>query len=254
MRSRIAKDLAALNRTVGRFSAPLGFILALLAAGTELLAGPGSRLGWWHYRTGLALFGIAAIMGLLGAVISLIGGILAGTHRAAYRMAIAGIIIGLVAAGIPWSWSRIAKRVPGIHDITTDTVDPPSFSAVLSLRQNAENPSAYEGRETADRQKMAYPDIQPLVMPLFPETAFDRAVKAAGEMGWNIVFMNAREGRIEATATTFWFGFTDDVVVRIMRKKEGSRIDVRSLSRVGVSDMGTNAKRIRTFLEKMKTG
>jgi uncharacterized protein (DUF1499 family) len=254
MRRKVAGDLAALNRNVARYSAPVGLILALLAAATELLAGPGTRLDLWYYRTGLAMFGIAAVMGMLGAVISLISGLLAGTYRTAYRMAIAGVIIGLVAAGIPWSWSRAAKQVPGIHDISTDTVDPPAFSALLPLRKNAENSVDYGGQDVAARQKMAYPDIQPLMLPLPVQTAFDRAVKVAREMRWNIVSLNGPKNRIEATATTFWFGFKDDVVVRVTPEKEGSRVDIRSLSRVGVSDLGTNARRIRTFLEKMKAG
>jgi uncharacterized protein (DUF1499 family) len=253
MRGRLAKDLSALNRTIGRYIAPVGLVLALLAATAETVAGPGSRLGLWYYRKGLVLLGIGAIAGALGAVISLIGGILAAAHRSAYRMAIAGIVIGLVAAGIPWSWSRTAKQVPKIHDISTDTVNPPRFSAVLPFRTNAENPAAYGGPDVAAQQSRAYPDIQPLVLSERPETVFNRAVKVAGDMGWDIAYMNAKEGRIEATAATFWFGFKDDVAVRITSVKEGSRIDVRSLSRVGVSDVGANAKRIRKFLEKMKT-
>ena len=73
-------------------------------------------------------------------------------------------------------------------------------------------------------------------------------------MGWQIVDANAREGRIEATATTFWFGFKDDVVVRIVPAPGGSRVDVRSVSRVGVSDVGANAKRVRDFLQKLARG
>jgi uncharacterized protein (DUF1499 family) len=85
-----------------------------------------------------------------------------------------------------------------------------------------------------------------------PDVAFDKALAAAREMGWDIVDAKPAEGRIEATDTTFWFGFKDDVVIRISPTSEGSRIDVRSVSRVGRSDIGTNAKRIRAYLEKLK--
>ncbi len=246
-------DPSLLNRAVGRSLAPVGLVLALLAALAEALSGFGSRFGWWYYKTGLGIFGFGAIMGAVGAIVSLIGGILAGSHRTAYRMAVAGIVIGLVATGIPWSWSRTAKHMPKIHDISTDTDNPPQFAEILPLRKDAENPAAYGGQEVAAKQALAYPDIQPLVLSIKPDAAFNRAVRIAKDMGWDLVAVNEQEGRIEATATTFWFGFKDDVVIRVTTSSEGSRIDVRSVSRVGASDVGTNAKRIRTFLEKMKS-
>ena len=73
-------------------------------------------------------------------------------------------------------------------------------------------------------------------------------------MGWEIVASDPAQGRIEATATTFWFGFKDDIVVRLAAEGTGSRVDVRSLSRIGSSDVGANAQRIRAYLEKVKAG
>jgi uncharacterized protein (DUF1499 family) len=242
-----------LNRTIGRFIAPIGMVLALLSAAAEALAGPGSQWGWWHYRTGIEILGNGAIAGAVAAIISLIGGIIAGPHRAAYRMAVAGIVIGLIAAGIPWSWSQTAKRVPKIHDISTDTEDPPQFIELLPLRKDAENPAAYGGPEVAAKQTLAYPDIEPLVLQLPADAVFFRALKIARDMGWDLVSINAENGRIEGTATTFWFGFKDDVVVRVTAVPEGSRIDIRSVSRVGKSDVGSNVNRIRKFLKKMKS-
>ncbi len=253
MRRNRVVNLSTLNRKIGRSLAPVGLILALLAASAEALAGFGTRWGWWYYRTGLGIFGFGAIMGAVGAIVSLIGGILAGSERVAYRMAVAGIVIGLIATGIPWSWSRTAKQVPRIHDISTDTVNPPKFAAILPLRKDAENPPAYGGPDVAAKQSIAYPDIQPLILPMKPDAALNYAIRTATDMGWHIVDVNEKEGRIEATATTVWFGFKDDVIVRVTAVPEGSRIDVRSVSRVGASDVGTNAKRIRTFLEKMKS-
>lgn len=241
------------NKNLRRFIAPAGLVLALFVAAAEALAGPGSRWGWWHYRTGITILGTGAIAGAVAAIVSLIGGILAGAHRTVYRMAVAGIVIGLVAAGTPWSWSQIAKQVPKIHDISTDTVNPPPLIAIMPLRQNAENPAAYGGPSVAQKQNLAYPDIQPLILPLPIDTAFMHAVRVARDMGWDLFSINAQEGRIEGTATTFWFGFKDDVVVRITPVPEGSRIDVRSVSRVGKGDFGMNAKRVREFLKKMKS-
>jgi len=90
-----------------------------------------------------------------------------------------------------------------------------------------------------------------MMLPVPPAQAFDRALQTAREMGWTVVDSNSGEGRIEATDTTFWFGFKDDIVIRITPADQGSRIDLRSVSRVGRSDVGTNAKRIRKYLKKL---
>ena len=110
----------------------------------------------------------------------------------------------------------------------------------------------YAGEETAAQQRGAYPEIKPQVLPVLPDEAFERALAVAGEMGWEIVAAEKGEGRIEATDTTFWFGFKDDVVIRIQPAEAGSRVDVRSASRVGVGDLGVNAARIRRFLEGLR--
>ena len=102
-------------------------------------------------------------------------------------------------------------------------------------------------------QRHAYPDIRPLFLPLAPPPAFDRALNAARAAAWEIVAADSASGRIEATATTRWFGFKDDVVVRIAPAASGSRVDVRSVSRVGQSDVGTNAKRIRDYLARLSS-
>ena len=114
------------------------------------------------------------------------------------------------------------------------------------------NPAAYSGQEAANQQHKAYPDIAPLVLDMSPDRAFERSLTAAKNLGWRIISRNEEKGLIEATDTTFWFGFTDDIVIRISPEDKGSRIDVRSLSRVGKSDVGANAKRVREFLKTMK--
>ncbi len=233
-----------------------GLLLALIFVAMEAFAGFGSRWGWWNFMMGIGMLRWAAYGGLCAAVFSAVGLVVSSMHHRVFPsavLAIAGIILGLVTAGIPWTWMEAAKRVPPIHDITTDTRNPPEFKAILALRKNAPNSASYGGEEIAAQQLKAYPDIRSLVMPVSARVAFEKALTVARHMGWDIVAMAPSEGRIEAVDRTFWFGFKDDIVIRILAEGEGSRVDIRSESRVGVSDIGTNAKRIRKFLKLMKS-
>jgi uncharacterized protein (DUF1499 family) len=147
-----------------------------------------------------------------------------------------------------------AFGAPPIHDITTDTVDPPPFVAALPLRAaaNAMNPPEYGGTEVAAQQHQAFPDIQPLVMNMQPQQAFERVLDEIRERGWDISAAEPAAGRIEAVDTTLFFGFKDDVVIRLRPVEGGTRVDVRSTSRVGLGDAGTNAKRIRRLLAALR--
>jgi uncharacterized protein (DUF1499 family) len=131
-------------------------------------------------------------------------------------------------------------------------LDPPVFVALLAVRNAAPNGADHGGAEVAAAQARGYPDIKPHLLALAREQAFDRALAAGRAMGWEIVEANVAAGRIEATATTAWFGFKDDVVVRVTPQPNGSRVDVRSLSRVGIGDIGANAARIRAYLAAVK--
>ena len=169
-------------------------------------------------------------------------------------MAAAGIVAGLAVVSVPSAFILSGVGKPPIHDITTDTVNPPPFVAVLPLRAGAPNPPEYAGGAAADQQRRAYPDIAPLVVHLSASAAFDRVDAAVRDLGWELVGSDRTSGRIEATDTTFWFGFKDDVVVRITEDSgQGSRIDVRSKSRVGVGDLGTNARRVRELLSRLRS-
>jgi uncharacterized protein (DUF1499 family) len=178
-----------------------------------------------------------------GAALGLVGLLLGGARAAA---AIA-VVVGIAAFAVPWTFQSRARWVPPIHDITTDTEDPPRFVAVLARRAGAANSADYEGAKVASQQKSAYPDIAPIRLPDPPDRAFERALDAARSLGWEIVAAEPKDGRIEATDTTRWFGFKDDVVIRVRPDGAGSRADVRSVSRVGRSDVGANAARIRRF-------
>lgn len=141
---------------------------------------------------------------------------------------------------------------PRIHDITTDPVDPPQFVSLLPRRGSRASPPGYDGPEAARQQREAYPDIQPLVLAVPQAQAFDAAVAAARGMGWEVVASDPAAGCIEAIATTLLLRFRDDVVIRVRAAGTGSRIDIRSKSRVGVGDLGTNARRIRRFLSALR--
>ncbi len=129
--------------------------------------------------------------------------------------------------------------------------NPPAFVAILPLRANAPNAAEYGGEEIAAQQRAAYPDVVPLHLASTPAAVFTRALDAARTMGWDLVNADSSEGRIEAVATTRWFGFQDDVVVRLTPDGSRTRIDVRSVSRVGRSDVGANARRIRRYLKRL---
>ena len=161
-------------------------------------------------------------------------------------------MIGALMLYLPWSWRSEARKYPPIHDITTDVSNPPAFVAIAPLRKDASNPPEYAGDSTAQAQAKAYPDIQPLMLAMRVDSAFTLALVAVRDMGWELVDQNRREGRIEATATTPFLGFKDDVVVRISSASGISRVDVRSKSRVGRGDVGANAKRIRAYLDRLR--
>jgi uncharacterized protein (DUF1499 family) len=231
-----------------------GFIIALVAGGAEILAGFGTQWGLWDYRKGFLILRWTAYSSVAIGIISLAGCFLArpkGSHRGLF-LSVAGLLIALVVFSIPWSLQQKARHVPAIHDITTDMENPPSFVALLSERKTAVNKPEYGGAEIAAKQRAAYPEIVPLEISRPASETFKLALTAARDIGWKIVDANEREGRIEATDTTFWFGFKDDVVIRITPTTQGSRLDVRSASRVGRSDLGTNARRITKYLKAIR--
>ncbi len=231
--------------------ARLPVLVAILALVLLLVSGPGTRLDFWHFRTGFALMTWATFLGLGAAALSVLLLLIPRTRRGHAKSLVFGVILGLAAAAMPLFGAYTAKTVPFIHDISTDTVRPPGFVAILPLRADAPNPAAYGGPEVAAAQQSGYPDIQTQRLDVTPAEAFVRAEKVAREMGWEIVATDSATGRIEATDTTFWYGFKDDIVIRIEAEGAASRIDIRSVSRVGKSDVGKNAARIRAFVDRL---
>lgn len=164
---------------------------------------------------------------------------------------VALIVVGAIGFYLPYQQYQTAMSVPRIHDISTDLTNPPAFVAIAPLRADAPNPVEYTGPEAAEQQREAYPDITTYFTAQNPATAFDTALEVATDMGWEIVASDVNSGIIEATATTTWFGFKDDVIIRLTATGENTAIDVRSKSRVGLSDVGANARRIRNYIEEL---
>lgn len=238
-----------MNGLFGRLALVAAVVAAALVGG----AGPAYRYGAADLPTafGLLTYGVyaalaAGALALLWLVFALIGRSAAGFGALLLALILAG-----GAAYFPLSMRDAAGKVPAIHDITTDTASPPVFVAIAGLRSGSPNGVDYK-TDPAEQQK-AYADIEPLVLPdVAPADLFKRAEAAARAMNWEIVAVAPEEGRIEATDTTAWWGFKDDVVIRITAEGAGSRLDIRSMSRVGKSDIGKNAERIRAFLVQVK--
>lgn len=236
--------------------ARFGLALAVLAAFVAVSSGTGSRYGLWTFRTGFTILaggvGVAAV-----AVLVSIQGVAAAARAKAgfpFAQALLGLGLGLATAALPAWQFQVARSVPAIHDITTDPENPPAFVALAAARAASPNGDAYGGAEVAAAQEAGYPDIKPLRLSMPPARVFDAALAVARDMGWEIAAAEPGEGRIEATATTLWYGFKDDVVIRIGPEAPGTRVDIRSASRVGKSDVGANARRIRTFLGRIESG
>jgi len=231
-------------------------VMAVCVAAFVMVAisGPGTRMGLWPWQTGFSLVKWGAYTGMCGAVgaVALILALVIPRWRARPWIPFVALAFALIAFVPPWLLLEKAKKAPDIHDITTDPFDPPVFVALLPVRKSSPNGADYGGMAVAKLQQQGYPDIKSLVLKVPPDQAMQKAIDAARSSGWEIVSTDSPSGRLEATDTTMWFGFKDDIVVRIRPEASGgSRVDVRSVSRVGSSDVGANAKRIREFLSRL---
>ena len=201
-----------------------------------------------------AFYGLrgAVILGGIALVLALIQVIF---MRKTISWPITGIavICAAVAVIMPVSQMMKAKSVPPIHDITTDLVNPPKFVAILALRADAPNPAEYQGEEIAKQQRQAYPEIKTQGYKQTTEQVFDAALAALKDMGLEVVNSDKTLGLIEAYDTTTWFGFVDDVVIRIQSADQITLMDARSKSRLGRSDVGKNAERLNDLIARVKS-
>ena len=164
---------------------------------------------------------------------------------------IMALLLSTIAIAIPLSMLNKGKSVPPIHDISTDLVNPPEFVAIAPLRADAPNPVEYAGVEVATQQRAAYPELQTLNYPQSKSELVEATKQAIDHLGWQLVNIDADQGIVEATDRTMWFGFKDDVIVRITDNGSKRLVDIRSKSRVGGSDLGKNAERIHDFIEEL---
>lgn len=227
---------------------PLASMLAIAGVVLPLAGALGTRWGLWRFVAGFSLLAI----GVLAALAAIVLGIVGGSTSGRWGLAGAVVVCGLVMVAVPVSVLVAARGAPAIHDISTDTETPPQFSELLPLRDADASPAAYDGAAAAEQQRRAYPDVQPILVAAPPQQAMTRAIDSARALGWTIVGQDPGRGTLEAIDRTFWFGFTDDVVVRVSPAGNGSRVDIRSKSRVGIGDLGANARRIRAFAAEMR--
>ncbi len=173
--------------------------------------------------------------------------------RNTLTLASAAITVALsaVALGLPLSMLSKGKSVPPIHDISTDLINPPEFVAIAPLRADAPNPIAYAGEATAAQQRQGYPELKTLSYLQSKAELVNAVEQAATNLGWELANTDTSEGVVEATDMTMWFGFEDDIVVRITDIGNKRLVDIRSKSRVGGSDLGKNAERIHGFIKEL---
>ncbi|MCY3885248.1 MAG: DUF1499 domain-containing protein [Gammaproteobacteria bacterium] len=218
-----------------------------------------TRTGWITFQIGFLCLALGLVFGSIAFFSALVGHVIVAAKglgpttdrpsRLHLRLA-GGGLMGLAVSIFVVLLFMNALRYPSIYDISTDVNDPPVFIAAIELRGVDSNPLVYN-EKIAQVQQASYPDVKPYVHEsLTVNDAFELVRDLAVELNWEIVTDDPENTVLEAVATTFWYGFKDDIVVRIRQhaNNRGSTIDIRSASRVGVSDVGTNARRIREFL------
>jgi uncharacterized protein (DUF1499 family) len=232
-------------------------LVAAILAVVLLLAAPlGAATHLWDFGFGFKLMRWSVYAGGLALLLGIAGGAWAArqSNRRSLWISVVALGLGLVTAGIPLQQYRSALTVPPINDITTNTASPPDFVEAGRGEANGAAGAPYPGKEFADQQHAAYPDVETLHFERSPAEVFSAALQVAETMpGWQVVTADTTGGRIEATVTTRWFRFKDDVVVRVAPASSGTDVDLRSRSRVGQSDVGANAARIREYTKRLKT-
>ena len=213
----------------------------------------GTKFGLWAFTGGFMLLAAGAVLATLASFLGVIAYIVSLRKQllAERPTLLIGIFLGVVVLAILGTQYSAASSVPPIHNISTDTENPPQFDKIVAIRSAAQaNPLAYDAAALAPQQTAAYPWVKPLTLMAPVDEVVDRAEAVMRDMGLEIVSSNKTTGLVEATATTCWFGFKDDVAVRVQPAADGgTQVDLRSVSRVGQSDLGANAARIGEILK-----
>jgi len=206
------------------------------------------------FRFAVSGLAIAALSGTLAALLGVIALFRAMLQRKSALLALIGSLLAFIVV-MPVLFSVLGSySLPHIHDITTDLDNPPVFLVIANLRTETDNPLDRQFPDLAQLQREGYPDLKPLQLDRSPESVFEQVLQLVESRGWEIVAAaaSAEKSIIEATATTPIMGFKDDVIIRIEKTGEKVQVDMRSVSRVGLSDLGANAKRIRQFLNDLE--
>jgi len=232
----------------------LAFILALLTPLTALMSGVGVRYELWHFKVGFGILKYSVFAALLALVLTVIalGAAYIAHQKVFTKRAIYALVVSLVVSMTPILYLAEFRKIPTLADATTDFDLPPSFIDVGPQREG-KNPSDYLGEEAAELQQHFFPELEGLVTGYTKKRLIGITEEVVTEMGMEIVASYPELGRLEATATSLWFGFKDDVVVRVLPYPGGNTVmDVRSASRVGRLDGGVNAKRVQALLARVQ--
>ena len=268
----VSPTRAAEARTAGMLMAGLrdfwvraALAISLLVPIYFLVGALGTKFGLLDWRVGFGLmtFQLGGPVLLGAGAIALIGLALSAliTPRRGAMSALIALLIPALGLGYALYVRQQAQSIPPIHDISTDLVDPPAFSQGVAATREAMggndldllNKRTGDGRAFVDLQRESYGDIAPVVTSVPPAMAYETALALATEQGWNVQRADPTALVIEATASTFWYGFIDDIAIRVRPEAAGARVDVRSVSRVGRSDLGANAARMRPYLAELRT-
>lgn len=239
---------------VHRYSLKLGFILALITPLTAIMSGLGVRFEFWHFKIGFGILQFSVLAALLALVLTVIamGTAYIGHQKVFTRPALYALAFSALVSITPILYLAEFRKSPTLADATTDFELPPSFIDVEPLRAG-KNPSDYLGEEAAELQRHFFPELEGMVTGFSKRRLIGVAEEVVSEMGMELVASYPDVGRLEATATSLWFGFKDDVVVRVLPYPGANTVlDIRSASRVGRLDGGVNAKRIQQMLARIK--
>jgi uncharacterized protein (DUF1499 family) len=252
----------------GRWARRLSLAALALSLGgvaVAAIAAVGTGTGLWSFGTGLGALRYALPTAVAGGVLAIVAWIIGRRQgvRTGGLNALA-LVTALLFAGYLGNMIFAASSVPAIHDVATNLDDLPQFSR-LTVRADNLDKIPDQGRAELKAMppeerwkalhRQAYGDLRPLRLAAAPQQVLQRAEALARERGWTVAAVDPAAGTLEATATTLFFRFKDDVVVRVRPDPErpgGSVVDMRSISRVGVSDIGVNAKRVRRFLADLR--
>jgi uncharacterized protein (DUF1499 family) len=283
------------SQTTAFWLSVVTLVLALLAAALTILPGPLYRAHWVSLGGAFQSIRDGAYLGVLVLVFGIIA-VIASVYAHRTKLLLGNLVLaiaGVMCFGVPFFWLLKAESVPPIHDITTDPLHPPAFTALMPiLRQVPNSPIYGDGSASARKmergavvafvtrgsgrtnrhaaevvrscahwdarclftvQEVYYPMIRPLILDHESRSeAYAKTLELVRQRHWRVAFASPGTGRIEAVARTPWFGFKDDVAIRIQKVPGGVRIDMRSESRIGLSDIGRNASRVEHFMRQLK--